>query len=445
MKAGLFSKHFSTFLAFRYLKPERSAVSSIITLISICGVALGVTVLVIVIAVFSGYEKRLTDTVLAFEPHLVVDAGGILDDWDEVQERVETLPDVESTTPFVQGQVLMDFAGRRYATVIRAIDPPPSEEPGSMLSQLENLLAKDEEGKPMGKFLLDFGTAVIGDDLANSMGIHLGDYITVHSPKNIEEIYSAVERAKETGDNSILDDITEMSAPKEYEVVGMFNSDNYLFDSNYIFIYLASGQELYSLRGAAHGLAVNTPDGLKASKTQKEVEALIGPHYQVRTWMDMHRDLFSAVATERSMMYLILFIIMIVAGFCIMNTLFTVTFEKRGEIGLMKAVGATEEQIAAVFILHAAVVAVVGILSGLGFAFLIIARRNDIAGFFGKVMNVEFFKSEIYQVEGGLPADPRLSDISIISLGAFVACVLAALAPAIMASLRDPAKALRSE
>ncbi len=182
-----------------------------------------------------------------------------------------------------------------------------------------------------------------------------------------------------------------------------------------------------------------------AQSTLRYVEQNGDLPYQLLTWMQIHKSIFDAISTERQAMYLILFMIMIVSAFCIMNTMITVTFQKRAEIGLMKALGAREEQIAGLFLLQGMVVGVIGVCVGLVLAKLTIWKRNAIADWLGAHFGIDMFSSEIYKVDGGLPALQTVSDSLIISLVAFIACTLAALLPAIFASRLEPANALRSD
>ena len=175
-------KKFSLFLALRYLKPKRSFVS-VITLISIMGVALGVTLLLVVISVFTGYGERIKETILGFEPHVIVDSDQILYDSDQLTEQISKLPSVVSVTPFMRGQVVLDFRGQRLAPLLRGIDPAPGPE----TERMEKIIAKGR-----GKFDLDFDTAIIGDQMADSLAIQLGDVVTIFSP-NIDAIMDAVD------------------------------------------------------------------------------------------------------------------------------------------------------------------------------------------------------------------------------------------------------------
>lgn len=446
---------FSPFLATRYLKPKRTFVS-IITVISILGVALGVWLLAVVIAVFTGYGERIKDSILGFEPHMTIDTGGILRDWPEPYEKISAVEGVISVTPYVRGQVVMDFEGLRSAPVIRGILPPEGEE----LERMRAKLAKGPDPKhptdptktvPRGDFdLNDFYSAVIGDGIAEAQNIRVGDKILLYSPRDIDSIMQSLDRMEKAGDEDgrkeEIDEIREMTAPQEVTVTGIFDSGHWDFDSNIVFVHLETAQVLYNFNlEECHGIAVRTDDGFKANEYQEIFYSILPQQYRVMTWAEMHKLIFDAVAAERQAMYLILFMIMIVGGFCIMNTMITVTYQKRSEIGLLKALGALEGQVAWVFLVQGILVGIVGVVVGLLLAQLTLYFRNDMAGWVGNNFGVDIFSEEIYKVDGGLPAKQTLRDSVIISVGAFFACTVASLVPALIAAKMQPAKALRSE
>ncbi len=446
---------FSPFLATRYLKPKRTFVS-IITVISILGVALGVWLLAVVIAVFTGYGERIKDSILGFEPHLVIDSGGIVRNWPEAVEKVAAVEGVISVTPYVRGQVVMDFAGLRSAPMIRGILPPEGEE----LARMRGKLAKTPDPKhpldpskaiPRGDFdLKDFYSAVIGDGMAEAQNIQVGDKILLYSPRDIDSVMKSLERVEGAEDaegrKKAIEETREMTAPQEVTVTGIFDSGHWDFDSSIIFVHLETAQVLYNFDlEECHGIAVRTNDGFKANKFQDKFLAMLPQQFRVMTWVEMHKLIFDAVAAERQAMYLILFMIMIVGGFCIMNTMITVTFQKRSEIGLLKALGALEGQVAWVFLFQGILVGLVGVVVGLLLSQVTLYFRNDMAGWIGRSFGVDIFSEEIYKVDGGLPAKQTLRDLVIISTGAFFACTLASLIPALIAASLQPAKALRSE
>ena len=447
-------KRFSPFLALRYLQPKRSFVS-VITLISVLGVALGVMILVVVIAVFTGYGERIKTTILGFEPHIVLDSAGILDNWIELGEKIETVPEVVSWTPYVRGQVVFEYDSgietRRLAPIIRAILPPEGEELARMESKIRMRPSREPDGGevPDGEFAIDIDTAVIGDELADGMGISVGDTVLLYSPRNVDEILDAIERAEQAENEEerkdMLQEIKEMSVPQEMTITGIFDSGHYDFDGNFVFVHLETGQSLYRLGPDAHGIAVQTSDGFKASEVRDKIYEVTDSQYRMLTWVDMHRTLFEAVAAERQAMYFILLFLMIVAAFCITNTMITVVYQKRSEIGLLKAVGATEQQISNVFLFQGFIIGVMGVVTGQVLAWIVIQNRKAITEFIGKVFSIDIFSEAQYKIPGGLPAVVVPYDVFMISLGALIACLVASTAPAWIASRLEPAKALRSE
>jgi len=411
----------------------------VITLISVMGVALGVTLLLVVISVFTGYGERIKETILGFEPHVIVDSSQIMYESDLLTEQVAKIPGIVSVTPFMRGQVVLDFQGRRLAPLLRGIDPSPGPE----TERMEKIIAKGA-----GKFDLDLDTAIIGDQMADGLGIKIGDMITIYSP-NIDAIMDAIDSfndsASEEEKKNAVDSIRQFSLPQELTVTGIFDSGHYDFDSNVVFVHLETGQALYNLRDGVHGLAIATEDGFLAHQFRDAIAAATDYNYRVASWMDIHKYIFDAVATERQAMYFLLFMIMIVAAFCIMNTMITVVYQKRAEIGVLKALGASERQVAALFLIQGMVVGVIGVVAGLGLAALIIAFRNAITSTIGKLFGIEIFSSQVYMIEGGLPAVVTSHDVIAISLGAFISCALASLAPAWLAARLEPAKSLRTE
>jgi len=447
---------FSPFIAARYLQPKRTFVS-IITVISILGVALGVWLLAVVIAVFTGYGERIKESILGFEPHLVVDSGGIIKDFVPLLEMVDATEGVLASTPFVRGQVVMDFGGMRSAPVIRGILPPLGDERGRMNSKIARTPHPEFPDDPekavlQGEFFgeHDYYSAIIGDAMAEGQNIQIGDTLLLYSPRDVDAILRTLDRAEEAeseeGRKEGYEEIRQMTAPQEVTVTGIFDSGHWDFDANIIFLHLETAQVLYNFDlEECHGIAIRADDAFRANHLRNALYEQLPDQYRILTWMETHKLLFDAVAAERQAMYLILFMIMIVGGFCIMNTMITVTFQKRSEIGLMKALGAREGQVAAVFLVQGVLVGLVGVGVGLLLAQVTIANRNHMAGWVGRNFGVDLFSEEVYKVDGGLPALQTPQDLAIISIGAFIACTVASLIPAVIAASLQPAKALRSE
>jgi lipoprotein-releasing system permease protein len=424
---------FSLFLALRYLKPKRTFVS-IITLVSILGVTLGIAVLIIVISVMTGFDQELRRKVLGFDAHLLVTSDQAMHDWREIEEALHRNPRVKHSAPFVQGPVLVEFNGRRLAPKIRGIEIEREEKVTDIRSAIKE-----------GALDLDGDKVLLGKELAYQLGAGVGDVITVFSPGNIKEILDEIgEEEKESDTKKTLQEIREMIAPQDLTVTGIFESGRFVYDSEFLLVPLYIGQELYGLGDALHGITVRTDDPNAVEELKGELAPNIPLPNQVYTWIDLNKQLFDAIKIERNVMFFLLFFIVIVAAFGIMNTLITVTVQKTREIGIMKALGATTAQIVWVFLAQGMIVGVFGNLVGLAAGMAIVRWRNEFKEWLARVLNVPIFPQNIYQFTE-IPAEVVPRDVAIICVSAFIICSLAALIPAYLAARLDPVKALRHE
>lgn len=426
---------FSLFLALRYLKPRRTFVS-VITLISVLGVTLGIAVLIVVISVMKGFEVELQKKVLGFDAHILVTNHELMDDWRGARGVVEKTPGVVAAAPFVLGPVLAEFEGQRIAPKIRGVDP-------ELEARVTDLPALMKNGE--GRFDLEGDSAVVGVELARTLHLGIGDKLTVYSPRNLQAV--AEELKKLEGSAANRDKVAElqsMLSPAVLKITGIFNTGRYVYDSEFVFVPLHIGQELYELGDAVHGLAVRTVDPYRAEEVKRALLTRLDPPLTALTWMDLNSVFFEAVRTERSTMFIILFVVLIVAAFSVMNTLITVTVQKTREIGIMKAIGADVGQIVRVFMAQGVVVGAFGMVTGLGLALGILALRNPFKHWMETTFHLELFPRAVYQFSE-IPAKTQPIDVAVICLGAFLICSVAALIPAYIAARMDPVKALRFE
>jgi len=426
---------FSFFLALRYLKPKRTFLS-IITLISVLGVMLGVTVLILVIAVMTGFDRELRQKVIDFDAHILVTTEDILRDWRPLKTKIDNTPGVVATAPFVQGPVIVEFENRRLAPMVRGVD-----------------LAQEEKVIPIRKFIkegkldLDGDSTVLGIELARSLKIGVGDKLTIYSPGNLGQVLDGIkklENAKGADEKKVIDELRDVILPKELTVTGIFETGHYLHDSQFLLVPLYIGQELYGLGDALHGITVKTDNPYGAERVKHEIENFLTPPEFAETWIDMNRQYFEAVRLERTVMFFLLFFIVVVAAFGIMSTLITVTVQKRREIGIVKALGANISQIIWVFLGQGTVVGLFGTLTGLALGMTLIRYRNEFSHWLASTLHIEIFPREVYQFSS-IPAEVIPSDVAIICISAFLICSFAALIPAYFAARLDPVKALRYE
>ena len=424
------------FLAARYLKPKRTFLA-VITLISVLGVTLGITVLILVMSVMTGFERELQRKVIGFDAHLLLTNNGLIDQWHDLVGKAEGARGVVAAAPFVQGPVIVEFNHQRLAPKIRGIDPKLEQR----VSDLSKFIIS-------GKLDLSGDSTVIGSELARALGVRVGDVITVYSPGNLGQVLEQLERMKGRGGKGSkegdIESLRQLVLPTQLTVTGIFESGRYLYDSEFLLVPLHIGQELYGLGGSVHGMSVRTVDPDRAGEIREELRKRLPEELSCATWMDMNRQLFDAIAMERHVMFFLLMFIILVAAFGIMNTLITVTVQKTREIGVLKALGARTWQVISVFLLQGMVVGVIGVACGLALGMTLIRWRNEVSQWLASALGVEIFPRSVYQFNE-IPAEIVPTDVALICLSAFLICSLAALVPAWIASRLDPVKALRCE
>ena len=230
----------------------------------------------------------------------------------------------------------------------------------------------------------------------------------------------------------------------ELEITGLFETGRYQYDAEFVVIPLHLAQTLYGFAGEIHGINVRTQEAEWAHLFKPELEARLGEPFTVISWIDQNAYIFDAIAVERGTMSVILFLIVGVAAFAIMNTLITVSVMKRKEIGVLKALGSPKWQITRIFLYQGGIVGVLGIILGVIIAFVMLAFRNEFRAFLARVTGIQILPKSVYQLSE-LPAEIVPGHILLICGISFLACLGAGLLPALFAARLDPVAALREE
>jgi lipoprotein-releasing system permease protein len=430
---------FSYFIALRYLRPKRTFLS-VITLISIIGVVLGISVLIIVISVMTGFERELERKVIGFEAHITIGPGpdSFLSNWREAMKVAEKVPGVIGVTPTTLEPVIIEFNRSRMTVYARGLDPSLGSD--KVIGLKSTIVA--------GKFDLNGDKCVLGSELASTLGIEVGDKLTIYSGGNPNHIIDLLKQAQDHPDNKeSIQKAMDLIVPTELEVTGIYSTGRYLYDSGYVIVPLNVGQELYGLEDAVHYVLVKTSnpysvDGITA-RLNRELGQLNPPLHAV-SWIEQNREYLDALRVERTTMFFILTFVVIVAAFGIMSTLITTTVQKTREIGVMKALGATMGQMLWAFLAQGTLVGFFGTLIGLGTGIFLVQYRNQVRDFLSSTFHIHLFPASVYQFSE-IPAEIVPHDVAVICICGFVICTVAALIPAFFAARLDPVKALRYE
>jgi lipoprotein-releasing system permease protein len=280
---------------------------------------------------------------------------------------------------------------------------------------------------------LDGQSILIGTDFATSMNLAVGDRIAIYSPNDIKKLRQA--RSKSD---------VEAVLPNDYTITGIFDVGYYDYDANFIVTSLENAQDLYNLDNNVHGLMVMLNDPYQADTVRDELQQKLGPDFYITTWMEQNKAFLGAIIVEKNVMFYLLFFIVLVAALCILSAQITFVVQKTREIGMLKALGATNMQISGIFLVQSAIIGVLGVLAGLGFGILALTYRNEFLEFMRHTTGWELFPESIYGFSQ-LPAIIDPHDIAIICGCSFIICVLGGVLPAIRAGRLKPVEALRYE
>jgi lipoprotein-releasing system permease protein len=427
---------FELLLALRYLRPKRTFVS-IITLISIVGVALGVAVLIIVISVMSGFDHDLRSKILGFNAHLKIfalDKSGRtepMENYANVMSLVSSNKNVRGVAPFVLGQVLVETEPADTNVEPSLVGAPWLRGVDANAESSVSVLPKSIVA---GKFDLSGESVVIGSDFAQNMNLAVGDRVSIYSPADLKKMK---EHQGKSNEEAVL--------PDDYTVTGIFDVGYYDYDANVIVTSLENAQDLYNLDDDVHGLMVMLNDPYQADEVGQQLRQTLGPDFNITTWMQENSQFLGAIIVEKNVMFILLLCIVAVAALCILSTQITFVIRKTREIGMLKALGAKNMQISAVFLSQSIIIGLIGVLSGLGLGILALTYRNEFLDFLRRTTGWQLFPESIYGFSE-LPAVITPHDVAIIcSISFILICIIGGVLPAILAWILKPVEALRYE
>ena len=420
---------YELFVSLRHLKAKRTQkFISLNTWISVGGVALGVMALIVVIAVMSGFGKDLRDKILGTNSHVVVSniSRTSMGDYEVIIKKIMRTEGVNAAAPFILSQVMLTYGSNSKGVVVRGVDP--EREAG--VSDLEknlvqgslNMLEGPEKslGKPRRAGI------ILGRELAHRLGVQREDVVSMISPASRVTPMGLIPKIK------------------LFQVVGFFESGMFEYDSNLAFVSIHAAQKFFSMKGKVSGIEIQVREIERADKIAKEIQSSLGFPYHARDWMRMNKNLFSALRLEKIVMFIILILIILVAAFNIVSTLFMVVMEKSKEIAILKSMGASRFSIMKIFSFQGLIIGVTGTAIGCVGGFTIVPNLNEIVGFIETLFGITAFPSDVYYLDK-LPSKIEYFDSFLIVIFSIIICFLASLYPAWRASRMDPVEGLRYE
>jgi lipoprotein-releasing system permease protein len=423
---------YELFIGLRYLRAKRKQVFvSIITFISIAGIFLGVAALIIVLAVMNGFETDLRNKILGINSHIVLmEYAGAMKNHAQVLKNIEQIPGIVAATPFIYSQALLKNGNNAGGVVLRGLATESASKVinlGKMQEgRMDYLTQGSRPADRIDKNLIDLPGLIVGKELAKNLGIMLFDTAVIVSPMGISTPMGMIPRMK------------------RFLVVGIFDSGFYEYDSTLAYISLKDCQEFLNMGEQVTGIEIKVDDIYKADFIGKAIERKLGFPYWARNWMEMNKNLFSALRLEKRVMFIILSLIVLVAAFNIITTLIMVVMEKNKDIAVLKSMGATSRSIMKIFILQGVTIGTIGTLLGCIGGLTIATNLSKISVYVERLLGIKILPGDVYYLNE-LPSRVNYSDVSIIVIGTILICFLSTIYPSWRASKLDPAEALRYE
>lgn len=415
---------FERMVALRYLRARRQeGMISVIAFFSLVGIALGVATLIVVLAVMNGVRGELIKSIIGLEGHVsVYSVSRGISDYNIVVDTISALPSITSVVPKIEGQIMASHKGVAMGAMVAGIRARD-------LKHKPLLLNKIVEGD-IGAFERGAGI-IIGQRMAEKMGIKVGDMLTLVSPEGRATIAGMVPRVK------------------AYPVVALFSVGMFAYDSGLIVMPFDEAQIYFKLTeekgvGSASTIEVMGDDPDSSVQIARNIATALGPDYRVYDWKASNSHIFQAVLVQRNVMFLILTLIILVASFNIISSLIMLVREKGRDIAILRTMGASRASVMRIFFACGAGVGVVGTLVGVALGLLIAFNTENIQHFLESMTGHRLFADELYFLSH-LPAKVEMKEVASVVAMSLALSFLATLYPARRAAKLDPAEVLRYE
>lgn len=408
------------FMGLRYLRSRnRNRFVSFISLISVIGIALSVTVLLVVLSVMNGFESEVRNRILSVLSHATITGiDGSLKDWALLRQFAADNPGVVASAPFVRGQGMLVGATGVAGIELRGIDPAAE-------AQTSGAARLVTEGTLMSLAARSY-RIVIGAELANRLGAGVGDKLVLMIPQGTMTPAGMLPRMR------------------RFEVSGIFYAGMYEYDRGLAYVHIEDAARLFRLGDAATGVSIAVSEPLAAAATVRSIARAFGGGVYVSDWTRQHANFFRSIELTKSIIFFILLMVVAVAAFNIVSTLVMIVREKRAEIAILRSMGASAQTVLGIFVTEGTLIGLLGTMLGLCAGIFLSIYIGSIVGWVETLFAVQFVSPDVYFISE-LPS--RLDWIDVVRIGsvAFLLAVVATIYPSLRAAGTNPASALRHD
>ncbi|MDB5814499.1 MAG: lipoprotein releasing system, transrane protein LolC/E family [Rhodocyclales bacterium] len=423
---NMFRKVLSSFelaVGLRYVRARRrrsgGGFVSFISFVSMAGIALGVAALIIVLSVMNGFQRDLRTRILGVASHVQISAyEGELHDWQKYADIARKQPQVQAAAPYIEAQAMFSLDSIVKGAIVRGIDPA-----------LEDSVADFSKYMKAGK-LSDLVPGefdiILGIDLARSLGVQIGDKVTLIAPQGLVTPAAVLPRLK------------------QFRVVGVFEAGMYEYDVGLALMHMQDAQKLYQMGDGVSGVRLKLAELFDAPQVAIKLGAQMPPEVYVMDWTQSHANFFRAVQIEKNVMFIILSLIVAVAAFNIVSALVMAVQDKRADIAILRTLGASPRSIMTIFVIQGALMGFIGLGFGVAIGVTLALNIDTVVPFIEHLFHFQILSREVYQISS-LPSELLWHDLIGVIVISFILTLLATLYPSWRASRINPAEALRYE
>jgi lipoprotein-releasing system permease protein len=408
------------FVGLRYFRAKRrNQFISFISFMSMVAIAIGVMALITVLSVMNGFQNELRARILGMVSDVTISSfSGKLNDWQSVVQKVRDMPHVTGAAPYIEDQAMLSSGANMSGTIVRGIIP--SDDAGVSDVGKKLISGSLSDLQPGGYDI------ILGKDLAYSLGVSPGDKVIMLISQGNVTPAGIIPRLR------------------RFTVVGIFYAGVYQYDSALALINLKDAQTLYNMGKAVTGVRLKLDDNLLAQDIAHRLVSVFNGDYYVTDWAQQNANLWTAIAIEKTVMFVILSLIDLVAAISIIIVLVMAVTDKQSDIAILRTLGMTPTHIMGVFVVQGTLIGFLGTLLGLVLGVLLAHNVNNILEFARHAFHAQIFPASVYYISN-LPSDIYISDVLKVTISTFVLAILATLYPAWWAARTQPAEALRYE